>query len=255
MNFTIFHQSLNRIATILVMIALLAVCGTTEALAGAAQWQTSNIQLLYGNGYELGDNTRSTLTFEHANGWKYGDNFFFLDVINPLKDGQDSTNDLYAEFSPRLSISKISGKDLSFAFVKDVLLAGTLEMGIYSHNYLYGVGFSLDLPKFAFADINIYVRDNPNESGQTYQITPVWALPFTVGSAKMLFEGFADIAGSEGTTEFNIDFQPRLLLDVGNFWGASDSLWAGVEYIYWHNKFGIDGVDESLPQAMVKWVF
>lgn len=254
MKDTFLFKSLNRFATLLILITLLAVYSTT-AFAGAAQWQTSNVELLFGSGYELGDNSRSTFTFEYANGWKYGDNYFFLDVVNPFRDGQNSTNDLYAEFSPRLSIGKITGKNMGFAFVKDVLLAGTVEMGQYSHNLLYGVGFSLDLPKFAFADINIYIRDNPNESGNTYQVTPVWALPFTVGSAKMLFEGFADIAGSEGNTEFNIDFQPRLLLDVGNFWNAPDALWAGVEYIYWHNKFGVDGVDESLPQAMVKWIF
>ncbi|WP_020674880.1 DUF5020 family protein [Geopsychrobacter electrodiphilus] len=255
MNYTFFHKSLSLFTTVLMLTTLLMVCGTTSAFAGSAQWQTSNVELLLGSGYKLGDDTRTTLTFEHANGWKYGDNFFFLDVVNPMRDGVHSTNDLYAEFSPRLSLSKISGKKIAFGFVKDVLLASTLEMGEYSHNYLYGVGFSLDLPKFAYADINIYVRNNPNQDGQTYQITPVWALPFTVGSAKMLFEGFADIAGSEGNTKFNIDCQPRLLLDVGNFWQAPDSLWVGVEYMYWHNKFGVDGANESLPQAMVKWVF
>ena len=47
--------------------------------------------------------------------------------------------------------------------------------------------------------------------------------------------------------------QPQLLLDLGNLWGAKDKLFAGVEYQYWHNKFGVDGVDESLPQVMLLW--
>jgi nucleoside-specific outer membrane channel protein Tsx len=176
-------------------------------------------------------------------------------VTNPDRTGNGTTTSLYSEFSPRLSLGKISGKKLAFGPVKDVLLAGTVEMGNGFHNYLYGVGFSLDLPKFAFFDLNVYVRNALGQKGTTYQITPAWALPFSIGSAKLMFEGFADIAGSEGTAKSNIDFQPRLLLDVGNYMGSPDSIWLGVEYIYWHNKFGVDGVDEYAPQAMLKWVF
>lgn len=29
---------------------------------------------------------------------------------------------------------------------------------------------------------------------------------------------------------------------------------AGVECQIWRNKFGIDGVDEDVAQAMVKWI-
>ena len=225
------------------------------ALAGSATWQSSNIQYLYGSGYELDPHTHSVITVEHADGWKYGDNFFFLDVINGEQQTDDHNTSLYSEFSPRLSLGKISGKDLSFGPVKDVLLAGTLEMGQGFHNYLYGLGVDLAIPKFAFFQLNAYVRDNPSQSGVTYQFTPCWALPFNAGPVKMLFEGFADIAGSEGDLAFNIDTQPRLLVDLGNFWGAPDSVYAGTEVQIWHNKYGVSGVNEFVPQAMVKWVF
>ena len=50
--------------------------------------------------------------------------------------------------------------------------------------------------------------------------------------------------------------QPRLLLDVGDLvWNKQGQFFAGIEYQYWHNKFGIDGVTESTPQAQIKWVF
>ncbi|NOY13805.1 MAG: DUF5020 domain-containing protein [Deltaproteobacteria bacterium] len=254
--YRLLKKRLNRILTVLTLITAFAVCGSVgNAVAGSAQWQSSNIQYLYGNNFKLGDKTRSTITFEHANGWKYGDNFFFVDIGNADRSGNTTQTNLYAEFSPRLSLGKITGKDLSFGFVKDILLAGTLEAGEGFHNQLYGVGFSLDLPKFAFFELNIYVRDNLNQDGTTYQITPVWALPFSVGKVKLLFEGFVDYAGKEGTAVANFDAQPRLLVDVGNFWGAPDSLYAGTEYIHWHNKFGVDGVDERVFQGMLKWVF
>lgn len=248
---------LSRTATALCLfVALIAsIALVSEASAGSAFWQSTNIQYLYGGGFKLGSKDRSTITVEHANAWKYGDTFFFLDVTDPEIDRKGGRTGLYAELSPRFSIGKIANKDLSFPFVKDVLVATTLEMGEGFHNYLYGIGLSLDLPKFAFADLNVYVRNDPNQKGATYQITPVWALPFKVGPAKMLFEGFADFAGSEGNLAFNIDIQPRLLVDVGNFWKSPDCLYAGTEVIYWHNKFGVKGVEEIAPQVMVKWVF
>lgn len=230
---------------------LLAPFAASEAQAGATLWNETNIQYLWGGKFKLPDNSsQSTITIEHANAWKYGDNFLFFDVTNPT----DENTSIYGELSPRLSIGKITGLDLSAPFVKDVLVAGTLEVGQGFHNYLYGVGFSLNLPGFNFADLNVYLRNDPNRDGTTYQVTPCWQFPFTVGKAGMIFEGFTDIAGGEGNSAFNIDAQPRLLLDLGKFWDAPNSVYVGTEIMYWHNKYGVKGVNEFAPQAMVKVV-
>lgn len=232
----------------------LAPFAATEAHAGATLWNETNIQYLWGgqfkNPFTGTQDTQSTITVEHANAWKYGDTFLFFDVT----DTEKANTGIYGELSPRLSIGKITGHDLSAPLVKDVLVAGTLEMGQGFRNYLYGVGFSLNLPKFNFADLNVYVRNDPKQSGSTYQVTPCWQLPFSVGKADLLFEGFTDIAGGEGNLVFNIDAQPRLLLDLGKFWDAPKSIYLGTEFIYWHNKFGVSGVNEYAPQAMVKVV-
>lgn len=253
---------------------LLPLAAAENAHAGAALWQSTNFQYIWGSGYrnpsfvpdENGhmastkDTNRSTITVEHADAWKYGDNFVFFDITNGEvnRKGTDKKTSIYGELSPRLSLGKISGQDLSFLFVKDVLLAGTLEVdgggGGGFHNYLYGLGFSLNLPKFNFADLNVYVRNDTNQSGVTYQITPCWQLPFAVGKADFVFEGFADIAGPEGDLSFNVDFQPRLLLDLGKLWEKPGNLYLGTEVMIWHNKYGFKGVNEFVPQAMVKWV-
>ncbi|MBU5611641.1 outer membrane protein OmpK [Geomonas azotofigens] len=233
---------------------LLAPFAAQEAQAGMTLWNETNIQTLWGgqfkNPFTGTKGTQSTITIEHANAWKYGDNFLFFDVTDAEKD----KTGIYGELSPRLSLGKITGRDLSAPFVKDVLLAGTVEVGQGFRNYLYGVGLSLNLPKFNFADLNVYVRNDPKQPGSTYQVTPCWQLPFTVGKANMIFEGFTDIAGSEGNLAFNIDAQPRLLLDLGKFWDAPGSVFVGTEVIYWHNKFGVSGVNEFAPQAMLKFV-
>lgn len=253
-EFTIRLKALT-IGSFLVLLAAACLLAPGNSYAGLAQWSTTSILYQYGTDFALGDSTRSLMTFEHADGWTYGDNFFFFDVENPERDGDRTLTNIYGEFSPRLSFGKMLGKDLSFAFVKDVLLAGTVEMGNGFHNFLYGVGFSLDLPKFSYFDLNLYVRNDQSQSGATYQVTPVWGLPFQAGPVKMLFEGFADFAGREGLKSSNIDIQPRLLVDVGNFWGQPDAVYVGTEYIYWHNKFGIKGLNEHVATAALKLTF
>lgn len=215
------------------------------------RWSSSNVQLLRGWDYEVGDSQRTIFTFEHASGWEYGDNFLFIDYTNP--QGSDDGTNLYGEFGPRLSFSKMSGNDIGFGPVSDVLLAGQIEMGEDIAVHLYGLGFDLDVPGFDFTSLNAYVRDDTNLDGSTWQVTLAWGTRFPVGSTNWLFKGHIDIAGEEGGKGSNINSAPQLLLDVGEFWGASDRLYAGLEYQYWQNKFGIDGVDEHNPQAMVLW--
>jgi hypothetical protein len=87
-------------------------------------------------------------------------------------------------------------------------------------------------------------------------MTLVWNLPFQLAGTRLLFEGFTDIAGSEGKTVAHQLIVPRLLFDTGQLLGfAKNELWIGVEWQYWHNKFGVDGVTESVPQLQMKYVF
>jgi nucleoside-specific outer membrane channel protein Tsx len=234
--------------------ALLCVCNINSAHAGAATFSSTNIQYLVGSNYELGDKTRSIITLEHVNAWKYGDNFFFADIDNPTRTGANTQTGFYGEISPRFSLSALTGQKMSFGIVKDVLITTTLEAGNGFHNNLYGVAVDLDiLPVF---QINYYLR---NEIGAGTdlgsQLTLVWLAPFNAGTASMVFEGFFDYAWGLKPSEDNIVTGPRLLVDVGKLWGAPGTLQAGVEYQMWRNKYGIDGVDENVPQAMVKWIW
>lgn len=218
------------------------------------EWQTANIQLLRGWDYEVGKENRTIATFEYANRWRYGDFFMFVDGTR-FQGGDTSA---YAEFAPRLSLSKVTGRDLSYGIVKDVLLSTMYEEGRGDIKaYLYGGAVDLDVPGFTFLKTNYFIRDSKQHAGQTWQVTLCWNRPFTIGDIKFLAEGFADFAGNEGRNyHTNQLIVPRLLVDIGDLAGhASGKLWAGVEYSYWHNKFGIDGKTESAPQMQLKWVF
>lgn len=249
-----FGQSIRRWLT--VGVALVAMGQALPAVAGAAQWSSTNIQYLYGSNYELGDDTRSIITLEHVNGWKYGDNFFFVDITNADRPGDSTATGHFAEISPRLSFGKIFNTDLSMGIVKDVLFTSTAELGDGFRNYLYGIAVDLDIPKFNFFQVNWYLRhevDFGTDLGQ--QITLVWGLPFKTGSVDWMFEGFADYAYGVDPAEDNLIAGPRLLLDVGKLWGAPGTLQSGIEYQIWRNKFGIDGVDEDVAQLMLKWIW
>ncbi len=248
----------------IVMSTVLAIAGLgANYSAHAAEWSSTNIQLLHGTDYALipvGEEKKAIITVEHANGWKYGDNFFFMDIAKPTAKGTSH----YGEYSPRLSFGKISGKDFSFGVVKDFLLAGTLEVGDGVHATLLGLGIDLKLPGFAFTQLNIYARKSERDFAATQtdaggQVTLAWKLPFEVSTQKLAFEGFADYAFGEDSgsnpKEDNLVAAPRLLIDVGNWFGVAGALQAGVEYQIWRNKFGVDGVDEDAVQAMVKWIF
>lgn len=250
------QHSSRTLLSFALMAAVVLSTWATPAFSGAAQWSSTNMQYLYGSKHELGDETRAIITLEHVNGWKYGDNFFFIDITNPDRSGDDTATGYYGEISPRLSFGKIFDKDLSFGIVKDVLFTSTAELGQGFRSYLYGIAIDLTLPKFNFFQVNWYVRndvDSERDLGQ--QITLVWGLPFKTGSVDWMFEGFADYAYGLDPDEDNLIAGPRLLVDLGKMWGSAGVLQAGVEYQIWRNKFGIDGVDEDVPQAMLKWIW
>lgn len=246
---------LRRCSAVFAGLLLPLSLTATQALADA-RWSSTNFQYHYGTEYELGDEERTLITLEHASGWKYGDNFFFVDITDPDKEGEFTQTSFYGEISPRLSFGKMFGADLSVGIIQDFLLTSTVEMGEGFHTYLYGVAVDLKLPKFNFFQINWYARNEVTfgtDLGQ--QITLAWGLPFTIGKAAFSFEGFFDYAWDIAPSEDNIITQPRLLLDVGSLWNSPGVFQAGIEYQFWRNKYGIDGVDENFPELMVKWIF
>jgi nucleoside-specific outer membrane channel protein Tsx len=227
--------------------------GTACALqpARAADWSTTSLWLLQGKHFELGARERNLLRLEHADAWIYGDNYFFVDFI----DSGDGETSFYGEFAPRLSLGKLRGNPLAFGPVTDVLLAGGINAGEDFRAYLYGLGVDLKLPGFSYFQLNAYVRDDKALPGTSWQLTPVWLYPFRIGRLSFEFQGFIDFIGSEGGTRSNYVAAPRLWLDLGALWGSPGHLQIGFEYLYWKNKFGVDGVNESVFQPALRWTF
>lgn len=222
----------------------------------AFDWTSSNIQALYGSDFEFGDRDRTTFTVEHANGWQYGQNFFFVDVA----DRNDIGLEVYAEVYSYLSLNKISGNNFSLGPIKDISFMAGINISNkpeYDHFKAYLAGLSFDLSNQYFdylqLDVTAYKSDDVRHK-YGLQITPVWSYPFEIASAKFKFRGFTDFrtANTNNSGNFHILAQPQVLLDIGDLTGVkSDTVFVGTEFSYWHNKFGVKDIEESVVQAMV----
>lgn len=224
-------------------------------------WTSSNVHVIHGKVYEdAKDDTQQIFSFEHASGYKWGDLFMFFDHIN--RDKAD--NDFYMEIHPRLSLSYLTGTDLSFGPVKDVLIATEYnrndDSGPYEkcEAYLYGIGFSLDAKGFDYMNLNVYARDDQNDmlaDGVTTQVSFDWRYPFSIGKTDWYCSGFFDWAGKEGDKIENFLIETRVMTDIGKFFGKEKAFYTGIEYKNWNNKYGVDEWDEEVVSVNVMFEF
>ena len=211
-------------------------------------WSDASLSYLNGNDYKVGDNSRQVLTFEHASGHNWGDNFFFMDHLRSA----DGSKETYFELAPRVSLSYLTGKPMKKGIVKDVYLAGTLEGSPNFDNYLYGVGVGHDIPKFKYFNVNLYKANNEKILDDE-QITVTWGLPFKVGNAEFLYDGFIDSSTKKDDHAAETNFTSQLKWDMGKqLLHTKKPIYVGLEYADWHNKFGIKDVHESNPSFLIK---
>lgn len=231
-------------------------------------WSNTELQYLHGDGYRVpfnaSDISQSILTFSHAHGWSLGRHFMFMDTLIS-EAGQPDQTSIYGEAYSYVSMGKLLEKDLGLGIFKDLNAAVGVNVGENfnsntsgTRTALYGVSVDFNLPGFKLFSVD-FLRHNPFEprSQQTsWQITPVWIVPFEIAGSHWSLEGFADFIGSKGADSARTALaQPQLRLDLGDLWGNSRHLYVGIEYQYWHNKYGIKGLHDSVPQALLLWKF
>ena len=242
----------------LTQIVASCAIASTAALTQASPivWQDFSLTGLYGENYELGTEDRTTLTAEYAAKLKYSDVFFFVDQ---QWDSNDKDN-TYFEFAPRLSLGEVTGQDLSFGPVKDVLVATTWEHNaghgenVEFNNFLYGVGFALDIPYTQYANVNFYRADN-NNTDDDYQMTITYAVPFKLGSEDFLVDAFLDWSTAEKDHASELNWTSQYKWNVGKHISPETKLYVGVEHSVWNNKFGVKGADQNDVSALVKYHF
>ncbi|MDC7825181.1 outer membrane protein OmpK [Pseudomonas sp. BLCC-B13] len=259
---------MSRFALGLSLAATLA-SGQTLA-ADLLQWQDNSLTYLNGIDFKVDPPKQQTVTFEHASGWSFGDLFVFVDGIKYNTEATNGAGDghtFYGEISPRLSLGKISGADLSFGPVKDVLLAATYEFGEDDvESYLLGPAVDLNIPGFDYFQLNTYLRttDGRRDGDNVWQITPVWSYTIPVGDSDLVIDGFMDwVVDNDDSYHANLHFNPQIKYDLAKAMGWGKRFYVGVEYDYWSDKYGIDdngfvgseilgGTDQSAISLLAK---
>lgn len=244
-------------------LSVLACGAVLSAPVSAAQWSSTEMHLQYGDlteafGPQAGDETSNTIiTLQHASGWKYGENFFFVDHIT-----KESSQEFYGEWYPFFSSNKIMGVEYGGA-IRDVglVLGFNAAPEVDSLKYLPGIQVNWDLPGFAFFNtlLSAYIDDSENEEDDSFMFDVAWKYPIQVGNQDFSIEGHAEyIDGRDtlfGEAESWILAQPQFRWDAGKaLFGEAGMLHLGIEYQYWKNKLGSDEKDNAV-QFLLVWGF
>ncbi len=259
---------MKHTATSLVLAG--SLLAPVQAMADLLLWQDNSLTYLNGIDFKIDPPRQQTLTFEHASGWSFGDLFLFVDGIKYNTEATNGAGDghtFYGELSPRLSFGKLSGADLSFGPVKDLLLAATYEFGEDDVDaYLLGPAVDLAIPGFDYLQLNTYLRrpDGRRDGRNVWQITPVWSYTIPVGRSDVVVDGFIDwVVDNDDSYHANLHINPQIKYDLAKAMGWGQKFYVGVEYDYWKNKYGIDndstlgddvlgGTDQSAISLLVK---
>lgn len=254
-----------------IALAVLA-CGAMSAQA--ADWSDTSIgyrtSSKYAEPFNSKDITKNIIDFNHVSGFKYGSNFFNVDLLmsdknDPSSAGSsDGAHEVYVVYRNTLDFGKISGKDIKFGPFRGVGWTTGFDYntktdaGYNSKKRMLVAGPTLmvDVPGFLNVTIAELWESNAPYSTFSHTATPrysydphpmiglAWGIPFNAG-VPLSFEGFANFIASKGKNEFggdtaaetNIDMQ--VMYDASAVFGAKqNSFKIGVEYQYWKNKFG-----------------
>lgn len=237
----ITYREINMLKRLMVTSLFLIITASVNA---KTVWSNYSISYLLGDSYEVGDSSREVITFEYTAGTTWGDTFMFFDRL----ESSDGSVETYGEFAPRYKIKDLDG------FIKSVYIAPAIEMGPGT-NYLLGVGTDLAVPNFNFFQLNAYIRDNA-DGDMSFQTTVVWGLPI----GPLTYGGFIDFATGVdntvfGDTQAQLNFTSQLKYDIAEYLGSDTKVFIGVEYVFWNNKFGIDGVDERNMNLLMQYHF
>ncbi|WP_372845031.1 DUF5020 family protein [Psychrobacter sp.] len=236
-----------------VLVAMAAFGAISSAQAKVLFTDTS-ISALYGTDYELvPQETLTTVTLEHASSHNWGGVFFFVDRHQGKEDTAGKEfKETYGELAPKLKLATYDN-----SFIKQVNLAGQYEFGSNSNgfsqdNYLVGVGADLNIPipGMKYASASIYHAFNENtDDDQQVTLTYGWE------KNNFVVDGYVDYSFNNDDAKNQLHINPQLKYNLQEVLGIDNRLEVGMEYSYWKNKYGVDGVDQNAASALVKFHF
>ncbi|HCI3970627.1 TPA: nucleoside-binding protein [Pseudomonas aeruginosa] len=251
--------------------ALIALVGAGESMA--LEWMSNSVGFRYGQQFTNPNNpdkfAKRIYSFIHADGYRYGSNFFNLDVFlsdnrDPRKGTDHGGSEVYAVYRHQLYASRVFDRPLGTGLVKDY--AFTLGFDASRNNNLASAkkralvfGPTLKFNGPGVLDLSLLYYREKNHFGvpgarhpdhtfdTTYMLNLTWMRPFKVGNHAAKFQGFVNYVGEKGEDYNDKDTAAETLVRTALMVAAlpgdkrQPNLWLGVGYEYWHNKFGVDG--------------
>lgn len=285
-------------------LMIASVTALPQKVLAFADWHELGFEMVHGGSYEQWsesisdidgtptekDTEITTFTLDYSNGWKFGSNYFYIDL---LKDDDDVA--LYTQGWVSLDIGKIIGKDLSFGpvssisvapgwrfatiddftagtqgapFFSDVAVAEANAIGakvsFEAHDIMqlfYGVNIGLKIPGTDFAGLIAGVYDDiSNETDYENHgfLEFYWRSTFYLGPTHWKFEGFVDWHDNSNSdiafdAQSNIFSQIQLLMDAGMLmWGRPNQFYIGTELQWTENTFGIEDIGDGFGGFITK---
>jgi nucleoside-specific outer membrane channel protein Tsx len=255
-------------------IAAAAVLLCCSAVTRAADWSDTALSWRIGNTFAEPFNPldirKNIFALTHASGYKYGTNYFNVDLLQ--SDGNDpgsltqksGAQEAYVVYRYTLDIGKVAGKELAFGPVTGVGATAGFDwntkndVGYNSRKRMLVLGPTLmwKVPGFLTTSLLLLHESNApsgafppisNVTGRyTYDLHPMitagWGIPIGHG---FKFEGYLnfiaakgkDEVGNDTGAETNIDM--AVMYDIGAALGSPKNMFRiGLEYQFWNNKFG-----------------
>jgi hypothetical protein len=207
--------------------------------------------------------------------------------IASVRGQGEGAQEIYLTYRTNFEAGKVTGTPLAFGVIKDVALTAGLDINTKNNEgagnkkmWVVGPTFMMKMDK-GFFNIGTFLsqetnRLNANIGGTnvgprdtTFDVAPMlsasWNVPFQAGLPAK-FQGFFNVVGEkgksyDGTTDTKTEYFSRssVMWDVGTAMGLkNNTVWAGVGYEYWKNKFGNQkgtGTDVRSLMYMGEWHF
>ena len=239
---------------------------TLPSMVQAADWSDAFIGYTYGTKFKEpgsdADVKKSVATLQYVGGYKYGVNFFSLDMLksdenNPANNSPRGAQEVYVTYNNTVSFSKLSGSPMKFGPVRDVGFQAGFDFN--SKNDSFGAGLikliagpkvEFDVPGLLTLGLLYYKENNNNSLAGTNvsfdaapRLATVWSFDFNAGLPAQ-FKGWATYTGKKGKDGFGGDtaaetwLEASFLFDLGSLGGKPKTFYGGLGYQYIHNKFG-----------------
>jgi nucleoside-specific outer membrane channel protein Tsx len=248
--------------------ALAVISGSVCAQpAAAADWSDTWAGIRLGSAFREpfnpDDIAKTIYVLQHVSGYKYGTNFFNVDVLksddkDPASGGGGGAQEIYVVYKNTVSLSAVSGKPMKFGPTRDLGWEFGLDFNAKDdafaprvQKFMTGPTVMFDVPGFLNVGLLYYKEKNHNgivgasvDFDPTYRIAAAWGIP--IKAINSVFKGFFTYTGEKGKDGFGAETAPETLLeaslmfDAGSLAGKKETFYVGVGYQYWKNKFGSD---------------